>query len=339
MSILWLLFIGILLITYIILDGFDIGIGIFNFFIKKNKDQRQMIRNSIGPVWDANEVLIIMFGAVLIYVFPLFYGMLLSSLFYVFIPILWAFVVRGISFETSKWTETEKSKKGWDFLWMLSSFLLAFMFGVLLANVLRGFTIVQNHIEIQTFGKHYAVFDIFTITYGLISVLFLVFHGANWLYYKSEEEELKKKAKKISKNSLHIFMILSLIAFSISLWGKFSLYQNPINFNISLVLLITVILVYVLFQFYIFKAKNTILPFYFSSALIIIILLGNVFTLYPYLLIDNNLLEKSIAIKTAANVDYVLKSSLYWFIPALLIYVFFLLYNYKIFKGNSNYDE
>jgi cytochrome d ubiquinol oxidase subunit II len=139
LNIIWFLLVGILIIGYAILDGFDLGIGIIHLFTKGENDKRINL-NAIGPVWDGNEVWLLTGGGALFAAFPIVYATVFSGFYIVFMLLLAALIFRAVSFEFRKYSEA-KDKKYWDLAFGLGSLVPALLYGVAIGNILRGLPI------------------------------------------------------------------------------------------------------------------------------------------------------------------------------------------------------
>src|SRR5574337_795250 len=160
LSIIWTLIIGFAVIMYVILAGFDLGIGILFPFIK-NKHDRDIMMNSVAPVWDGNETWLILGGAGLFAAFNKAYALILPALYFPLMLFLGGLVLRGVSFEF-RFKSSKEHRNIWDYAFAFGSILATFMQGVVLGAFVDGFPIVRG----EFFGTAFWWFKPFTMMTG-----------------------------------------------------------------------------------------------------------------------------------------------------------------------------
>src|SRR6266705_3567223 len=138
MGTIWFWLVAIMIAIYVLLDGFDLGAGAIHLFVAKTDEERRQVLASIGPVWDGNEVWLIAAGGTLYFAFPRLYASGFSGFYLPLTIVLWLLILRGIGIEFRMHLGSAVWRGLFDGFFALSSFLLAVMFGVALANVLRG---------------------------------------------------------------------------------------------------------------------------------------------------------------------------------------------------------
>src|SRR5437773_10771048 len=129
MGFLWFWLVAIMLVAYVVLDGFDLGVGILHLFLARNEQQRQLMLRSIGPVWDGNEVWLLAGGGTLYFAFPLVYASAFSGFYLALMIVLWLLIMRGISVELRMHIDIGVWRSFFDGLFFFSSLLLAVFFG------------------------------------------------------------------------------------------------------------------------------------------------------------------------------------------------------------------
>src|SRR5512140_157515 len=135
---LWFVVIALMLTGYAVLDGFDLGVGAIHLFVGRTPEERGAAINAIGPVWNGNEVWLIAAGGALVVAFPTVYAASFSGFYLALMIVLWLLLLRGISIEFRHQVHSRMWHEVWDVTFAVSSALLALLFGVALANVLRG---------------------------------------------------------------------------------------------------------------------------------------------------------------------------------------------------------
>lgn len=173
----WFYLWGLLWAVFFMTDGFDLGIGALLPFLGKEDAERRLMINSIGPLWDGNEVWLITAGGVTFAAFPKVYAVMFSSLYTPLLLILFALIFRGVSFEFRSKMETPAWRRFWDGCIFIGSVLPAILFGVAFANIFQG-------LPFDGAGYHGGLLDLLNL-YGILGgilflMLFLV-HGALWL--------------------------------------------------------------------------------------------------------------------------------------------------------------
>ena len=143
LNIIWFVLLGILLVGYAILDGFDLGVGVLYLFTKDEKE-RQIYINSIGPVWDGNEVWLLTFGGALFAAFPIVYATVFSSLYLAIMLLLFALIFRAVSMEFRSHSESAGWKRFWGWSFGIGSLLPAILFGAAIGNILQGLPVASD---------------------------------------------------------------------------------------------------------------------------------------------------------------------------------------------------
>ena len=203
----WFLLVGILIIGYAILDGFDLGVGCLHLLARNDKERR-IFMNSIGPVWDGNEVWLLTGGGALFAAFPVVYATVFSGFYLAFMLLLFALIFRAVSFEFRGKEESITWRKSWDWAFFLGSLLPAILFGVAIGNIMRGIPIDSEGIFR---GSFLGLLNPYSLFIGIVSLTMFVWHGANYLTIKTESN-LQIRAKKWAWQGWLVFLILYVIA-------------------------------------------------------------------------------------------------------------------------------
>lgn len=186
LHLLWFVLLGILLAGYAILDGFDLGVGILHPFARTDQDRR-LLMNSIGPLWDGNEVWLVVFGGALFAAFPRAYAASFSGLYLAFYLILACLIFRGVSLEFRGKQPGRWWRAGWDFAFFASSLLASFLYGVAVANTIQGLPLGPDgdFVRAPTLAELLAPYSVMV---GLFAVATFAMHGSIFLYLKTEGE-------------------------------------------------------------------------------------------------------------------------------------------------------
>ena len=331
---LWFLVVGGLFSGYAILDGFDFGAGAWHLFFKKEKNRRIAL-NAVGPVWDGNEVWLVIGGGALFAGFPVLYATLFSSLYIPFMLFLVFIIFRAISIEFRGKEEMLWWKKTWDIGYSVSSIMLAFLLGVVLGNVLQGIAIGENYLYM---GEGFFEFlNPFAILTGFTALFLFMAHGASYLLMKTEGRMFDKLTVFL-KYGISLFIIsyaittIYTLLFIPHLSDAFT--NNPILFVVPILAFLSIANLPRLAS-----KKQYKMTFLFSSITISLLLMVVAIELYPTLLISTIDPKYNIDIYNAASSEKSLGIMLLFVaigIPLILGYTFFV---YKTFWGKVELDE
>lgn len=184
LALVWFGLLGVLLIGYTVLDGFDLGVGILHP-LAKTDEHRRLMMNSIGPLWDGNEVWLVTFGGALFAAFPHAYATVFSGFYVAFMLLLFALIFRAVSLEFRSKTERRLWRGLWDFGFFGASLLAAFLFGVAGGNVMLGLPMGEDLVVRQSV---FAQLSPYPLVVGCLTVSLFAMHGAIFLYLKTEGE-------------------------------------------------------------------------------------------------------------------------------------------------------
>lgn len=175
---LWFALTGLIFTIYFFLDGFDFGVGVLQPFLARNEAQRRALIGTVGPFWAANEVWVILAAGVLFAAFPLWYGALMTGLYPLFALILLALIGRGVAFEYRAEVDHVRWRVFWDVTSFITNLLPAFLWGVIMANMVRGLPIGEGA---RFQGSPLDAFNLFSVLGGLSTLSLFVLHGATYL--------------------------------------------------------------------------------------------------------------------------------------------------------------
>ena len=236
----WFILWGILWAVYFMLDGFDLGLGSLMPVLAKNEEDKKIIFNSMGPFWDGNEVWLISAGGVTFAAFPTTYAVMFSSLYTPLMLILFALILRGVSFEFRSKINNLKWKSIWDLCLIIGSFLPALLFGVAFANIFKGLPIDGEGL---LHGNILTLLNPYGLVGGLLFVLLFLVHGALWLIIRSDGDLQERAISLVPK--LWIILLIISVAFLVATWFYTPLYNNyltdPILFIIPIITVISLL--------------------------------------------------------------------------------------------------
>ncbi len=212
LCIIWFIIINVLLIGYAILDGFDLGVGILHPFVAKTDRERRLVMNSIGPLWDGNEVWLVTFGGALFAMFPNAYASIFSAFYLPFVLLLFALIFRAVSLEFRSKRKSSFWRNFWDILFFIGSTLATFLFGVAVGAVMEG-------LQLSELGDYQGtLLDMlsgFSLSVGLFAIALFAMHGAIYLYLKTEGE-LQERLGRWMKGTYYFYLSMFLI---VTIWS------------------------------------------------------------------------------------------------------------------------
>ena len=198
----WFILIGVLLSGYAILDGFDLGVGSLHLLVKNDMDRRILI-NSIGPVWDGNEVWLVTGGGALFAAFPDVYATVFSGFYSAFMLLLAVLIFRAVAIEFRSKREMTRWRKSWDRAFSISSIFIAFLMGVSLGNIITGVPVGSDK---EFMGSFSDLISPYTVMVGITTVALFMMHGSIYLVMKTEGE-LQNTIRSWVNNAIIFFVI------------------------------------------------------------------------------------------------------------------------------------
>jgi len=183
LCVIWFALEGVLLTGYAILDGFDLGVGILHPFVARTNDERRVAMNSIGPLWDGNEVWLVTFGGALFAAFPEAYATVFSGFYSAFMLLLFALIFRAVSMEFRSKVATPRWRRFWDWSFFGGSALATLLFGVAVGNAILGIPLDQRGNFTGTLLDQLRPYPLLV---GAMTVALFAMHGGLFLYLKTE---------------------------------------------------------------------------------------------------------------------------------------------------------
>jgi cytochrome bd ubiquinol oxidase subunit II len=339
----WFIAVALMITTYVLLDGFDLGAGAIHLFAAKNDRERRTILRAIGPVWDGNEVWLIAGGGTLFFAFPILYASSFSGFYLPLIIVLWLLIIRGLSIELRGHINDPMWASFWDGLFFIGSTLLAIFFGAALGNVVRGVPLNEDGNFFQPLWTNFSPFsetpgilDWYTVLMGLLALATLVVHGANYLAVKTENE-LNARFHRISRLGWVVLVVLTVLGtiatFWVSPWMLESFNGRPYGYVLPLVAIAGLVGTIV------FNARGRDrAAFISSSAYIVGMLTSTVFAVYPRVLpaVD---LENSLTITNASASDYGQAVGIVWWSIGMVLAAVYFITIYRLFRGKVRLED
>ncbi len=329
----WFLVVGAVFSGYAILDGFDLGAGAWHLFFKK-EESRRIALNAVGPVWDGNEVWLVIGGGALFAGFPVVYASLLSGMYVPFMLFLVFLILRAVSIEFRSKEPGKVWRLAWDISYAVSSIMLAVLLGVVLGNVLFGIPLNENQ---EYEGSWLAFLNPFALMTGVTTLALFMMHGAIYLAMKTEGRLFAKVT----------ILIRRAIIFFIVVFGITSLYallyiphlsddfsSNPALFVVPLLAFLSIANVPRLA-----RKHKYLSAFLFSSLTVALLLMLVAIELYPVIVFSTSEATNHLTVYNSCSSQKSLGIMLVIAaigMPLVLAYTVFV---YKTFWGKVKMDE
>lgn len=329
----WFLVVGGLFSGYAILDGFDLGAGSLHLFLKK-EESRRIALNAVGPVWDGNEVWLVIGAGALFAGFPVMYATLLSSMYIPFMLFLAFLILRAVSIEFRSKEPMKWWRKGWDISYCLASSSLAILLGVILGNVLQGLAIGENY-NFQ--GNWLQFINPYALLVGLTTLALFMMHGAIYLTMKTEGR-LFVKVTRLLNRAIVLFVLLFVIT---TLYTLLYIPHLSDNFrNHPGLFVLPVLAVLSIANIPRLASKGKYFPaFLFSSLTVSLLLMLVAVELYPVLLFSTLDPNYHLDIYRAASSTKALKIMLTMAGIGAPIVASYTIFVYRTFRGTVKLDE
>ena len=329
----WFLVFGAVISGYAILDGFDLGAGSLHLFLRKEQSRR-IAMNAIGPIWDGNEVWLVIGGGALFAGFPVAYAAIFSAFYVPFMIFLIGLIFRAVSIEFRSKEPWPWWRKSWDIIYCVASIVISLSLGLMLGNVVNGLPL-DNHHEFA--GNWLSFFNPFAIMVAITTLALFMMHGAIFLTMKTEARLFVK---------LHVLANNFIVFFVVS-FGITTLYtllyiphlsdffkSRPAYFSIPLLMILSI--ANIPRQVKVGKYRYA---FIFSTLTIALLLIMVAIEVFPYLLYSPQQPANSITVYNASSSTRTMKILLVMALigtPLVGIYTSFVFWT---FKGKVRLDE
>jgi cytochrome d ubiquinol oxidase subunit II len=333
----WFLIVALMVVAYVVLDGFDIGAGIIHLIVARTPDERRTVIRSIGPVWDGNEVWLLAAGGTLYFAFPLLHASSFSGFYLPLMMVLWLLMLRAIGLEMRNHVENEVWHKLFDAVFSGASVLLAIFFGAALGNVIRGVPLRADGYFFEALwtnwrvGPEPGILDWYTVIAGVVALCALLAHGA--LYVASKTEDYVNAR---SRTAGLVGTVGLMVLTPISLWATLTVrpgalhnyVEHPIGFAIP------VLVVTALGGMWWFNREETEkLAFACSCVYLAAMLGGAAFGLFPYVLPSSSSAHPGLTIHNASAAPGGLAVGFVWWPIGMVLAITYFVFIYRRFSG------
>lgn len=231
LRVIWWILMGFLLAGFAVMDGFDLGAAALLPFVARKDEERRVVLNSVGPVWEGNQVWFILAGGALFAAWPFLYAVSFSGFYLAMFLVLATFIMRPVSFKYRSKLESTLWRSSWDWALAVSGILASLTFGVAVGNVIQGVPF-NFDLSLRPFytGSFFALFNPFALVCGLVSLFMIMTHGALYLSVKTENP-IRARAVKCAR----IFGFFTLILFvDAGVWAAYYLKGYVVTSHINL---------------------------------------------------------------------------------------------------------
>ncbi len=337
MGLIWFWIVALMLVAYVVLDGFDIGVGIAHFPVGRSHRDRDTILRTIGPVWDGNEVWLLAGGGTLYFAFPLLYASSFSGFYLPLMIVLWLLILRGISVELRSHFSTVVWRGFFDGSFAFSSILLAIFLGAALANVIRGVPLNADGYFFAPLwtnwrlGPNPGILDWYTVIGGLVALVALGIHGSLYLAIKTGGE-LQTRARQLAQRGWIVLLLLTIISLTATMVVRpallLSYFHHPIAFLIpaGVVASLFGILLYS-------RSARDFAAFLCSCFYLALMLTGAAVGLCPVLLPSSRNAAQDITISNSLAGHHGLAVGLVWWGFGILLAIGYFVFVYRMFRG------
>ncbi|MER7866386.1 cytochrome d ubiquinol oxidase subunit II [Streptomyces cellulosae] len=209
----WFVLIAVLWTGYFFLEGFDFGVGVLTRLLARDRAEKRVLINTIGPVWDGNEVWLLTAGGATFAAFPEWYATLFSGFYLPLLAILICLIVRGVAFEYRAKRPEESWQRNWETAIFWTSLIPAFLWGVAFGNIVRG---VKLDADFEYVGTVWDLLNPYALLGGLVTLTLFTFHGTVFTALKTVGE-IRERARKLA---LKVGLVTAVLALVFLLWTQ-----------------------------------------------------------------------------------------------------------------------
>ena len=340
MGFIWFWLVAIMIVGYVVLDGFDLGVGVLHLFLVRNEAERRATLASIGPVWDGNEVWLLAGGGTLYFAFPLLYASAFSGFYLPLMIVLWLLVLRGVSLEIRNHLDVGVWRTLLDGVFGWASALLTIFYGAALANVLRGVPLnADGYFFLPLWtnwrpGVNPGILDWYTVIGGLVALVALTLHGALWLVLKVSGD-LEQRARKIVAPLWWVLVALTVVSLMATIAVRPTSLDNYSHYPVTYIVPGGVAASLAGMRIW-NRYWQPLLAFLASCAYLFFMLAGACWGVYPVLLPATTGPGNDITLERALSGPHTLAVGLAWWIFGMALAVTYVVFVYGRFKGKAD---
>ncbi len=328
----WFVLIGVLWAGYFVLEGFDFGVGMLLPWVPRNERERGVLLESIGPVWDGNEVWLVVAGGATFAAFPAWYATLFSGFYIALLLVLFFLIIRVVSFEWRGKSDSPRWRAVWAGANTLGSFGAPLIWGIAFANLVQGVPLNSSH---DYAGDFWDLFSVYTVLGGVTVVVLFAFHGAGYLTLRTTGDLCERAAHASRRLALPALVLGA--AFLV--WTvKVAVDNNDkpvLTPAIPAAATAVVLVVAILLSF----ARRRAWAFGLTAAAVALVVATIFTSLYPRVMVSSPDFANSLTIANSASAHYTLQVMT---VVALIVTPIVLLYQswtYYVFRARITGEE
>ncbi|MFI1210098.1 cytochrome d ubiquinol oxidase subunit II [Streptomyces sp. NPDC020802] len=315
----WFVLIAVLWTGYFFLEGFDFGIGVLTKLLARNRTEKRVLINTIGPVWDGNEVWLLSAGGATFAAFPEWYATLFSGFYLPLLLILVCLIVRGVAFEYRVKRPEEQWQRNWENAIFWTSLLPAFLWGVAFGNIVRGVKIDQ---DMEYVGTLWDLLNPYALLGGLVTLTLFTFHGAVFAALKTLGD-IRERARKLA---LGLGLVTAALAAVFLLWTQVE--SGDGKSLVALVVAVTALVVAIGAN----QAGREGWAFALSGLTIVAAVAMLFLTLFPNVMPSSLDAEWSLTVTNASSSPYTLKIMTWGAVIAMPVVMLYQGWTYWVFR-------
>jgi cytochrome d ubiquinol oxidase subunit II len=333
LQVIWFFLLGVLFVGYAVLDGFDLGVGFWHLRARGDDERRTML-NSVGPVWDGNEVWLLSAGGVLFGAFPPVYASVFSGFYLALMLVLLVLMARAISFEFRSQSESSRWRNTWDVVFSGSSVVATLLFGIALGNILRGIPLDSSG---NFTGSFWTLLNPYALMIGILGLAMIAFQGALYTVIKGSGD-LESRARDWAQSAGYTYLALFLVASVVTIATQPHLLENYLE--VVVLWAVPVLVLAFIFGAIVFHRRGEAGRAFLSSSLSIAAIWGLVGSgLFPRLVPALDAPELSLTLANSSSGDLTLKSMFVIALIGMPLVIGYTIWVYWAFKGKVDLDH
>ena len=343
MGFVWFWLVAVMLVAYVVLDGFDLGVGILYPFLANNENARQLMLRTIGPVWDGNEVWLLAGGGTLYFAFPLLYASAFSGFYLALMIVLWLLIMRGASIELRMQINSGVWRSFFDGLFFFSSVVLAIFYGAALANVIRGVPLGDDGYFLLPLWTNWRVsdspgiLDWYTVIGGVVALVALTIHGTLYVAVKTDGE-LQQRARVLAQRIWVVLLAVTVLSLPATMIAR---PDSLTNYRLYPITLVIPLLVFLALAGIVYSCRQGAdhKAFACSCTYLAVMMVGAAVGLYPRLLPSSVDPAHDITVQKALSGPYTLRVGLAWWTLGMVLAFTYFIIIYRMFRGKVSLED
>ncbi len=327
------LVIGLAIVMYVVLDGFDLGVGIIHIFSRTDEERRVNL-NAIGPFWDGNAVWLVVVAGGLLSAFPFVYGSLFSGFYLTTMIVLASIIFRIAALEFRSKKEGKFWRSIWDIIFWLTSIAISFFAGLVIGNLITGVPLNANREIIFQFGDQFGLYPIFV---GIMTVLLLASHGNLFLVLKTTKKIYEQALQKTPITSALFF--IGFLVVTVWTWIEYPYMTERMNQHILFYLVPLLMVISMVMQIILTHYRKHFLAFISSSLVIALLFINFGIGTFPNMIISNIDVANSLTLFNASAQISTLKIYMFVVVVGLPLVFLYITVLYSVFRAKTEVQK